>query len=377
MKRITPVLCAAMLVLPLVLLADTLTVPAVTSLPVGSAASPFFSDVRVFNTSYAAPVTVTAVYRCFLGTCPAAAPQATFTLGARESRAFDDMILAAFNAPATAGAVEFTSAGDSIRVTSRLYSPAATGGTNGMFVPGMQASQAHAVSVLTGLSNGAFRTNIGVYNGSDVALSATVRLFEGSALLGTQAISIGPRSGTQINRIFDVFGQGAVITTNAYAVVVSGSASAPLFTYAAVIDNATADSSFVAGDADLVPPSGPAATATPPASTPMPTPTPTSPAATVVDLTAQQFRWTFGGSGSTFVMHVGQTYELRMRTLDVTHGFSGLPEIGLSGAALFPGAAVVVQTVRPTSEQLGAHVFVCDIECGSGHGFAGTIQIDQ
>ena len=379
MRRTTPVLGAAMMALPLVLFADTLTVPAVTSLPVGSAASPFFSDVRVFNTSYAAPVPVTAVYRCFLGTCPAAAPQVTFTLGPRESRAFDDMILSAFNAPATAGAVEFTSSGDSIRVTSRLFSPAATGGTNGMFVPGMNTSQAHAISVLTGLANGAFRTNIGMYNGNDVGVSATIRLFAGTALLGAQTVSIGPRSGTQINRVFDGFGQGAVITTNAYAVVESGSASAPLFTYAAVIDNATADSSFVAGDADLPPPQGPVATATPPppAATPTPTPTPTSSAATVVDLTAQQFRWCFSGGGGSFVMHVGQTYELRMRTLDVTHGFSGLPEIGLSGVALLPGSAVVVQTIRPTSDQLGAHVFLCDIECGVGHGFAGTIQINQ
>lgn len=248
-----------------------------------------------------------------------------------------------------------------------------------MFVPGMNTSQAHAISVLTGLANGAFRTNIGMYNGNDVGVSATIRLFAGTALLGAQTVSIGPRSGTQINRIFDGFGQGAVITTNAYAVVESGSASVPLFTYAAVIDNATADSSFVAGDADLPPPQGPVATATPPSSaaTPTPTPTPTSPAATVVDLTAQQFRWSFSGGGSSFVMHVGQTYELRMRTLDVTHGFSGLPEIGLSGVALLPGSAVVVQTIRPTSDQLGAHVFLCDIECGVGHGFAGTIQINQ
>src|SRR6266545_5334159 len=143
------------------LLSDRLTLPAVTSLPVGSAASPFFSDVRVFNTSYTAPVSVTAVYRCFLGGCPGTAPQMTFTLSPRESKAFDDMIVSAFNAPSTAGAVEFTSEGDSVRVTSRLFSPVSGGGTNGMFVPGMKTSQAHGVSVLTGLSNGLFRTNVG------------------------------------------------------------------------------------------------------------------------------------------------------------------------------------------------------------------------
>jgi hypothetical protein len=361
--------------------ADTLTVPAVTSLPVGSAASPFFSDVRVFNTSYTAPVGVTAVYRCFLGACPAAPPQITFTLGPRESRPFDDMIQSAFNAPSTAGGVEFTSSGDSIRVTSRLFSPAAGGGTNGMFVPGLKASEAHATSVLTGLANGAFRTNIGFFNANDVGVSATIRLFQGGALLGSQTVTVGPHAGTQINRIFDVFGQGAVLTTNAFAVVESGNAAAPLFAYAAVIDNVTADSSFVAGDPDVPLPLGdPAPTATPPGSTPpspTPTPTPTTAATVVVNLTAEQFKWSFDGGGTSFVMHVGQTYEVHMKTLDVTHGFSGLPGIGLSGAALSPGAAVIVQTVRPTADQVGTHVFVCDILCGSGHGFAGNIQITQ
>ena len=137
MKRLAlSVFSCGIALVPASLLADMLTLPAVTSLPVGAAASPFFSDVRVFNTSYTSSVSVTAVYRCFVGACPGTAPQVTFVLGARESRAFDDMILSSFGAASTAGAVEFTSSGDSVRVTSRLYSPVATGGTNGMFVPG-------------------------------------------------------------------------------------------------------------------------------------------------------------------------------------------------------------------------------------------------
>src|SRR4030095_364802 len=101
------ILPAAVLVLllapPRFVSAETITIPAVPSLPPGAAASPFFSDVRAFNSSYTTPVTVTAVYRCFLGTCPAGAPQVTFTLAARESRAFDDMVNATFNAPGSAG----------------------------------------------------------------------------------------------------------------------------------------------------------------------------------------------------------------------------------------------------------------------------------
>jgi hypothetical protein len=356
--------------------AETITLPAVTSLPAGAAASPFFSDVRVFNTSYTTPASVTAVYRCFLGTCPAAAPQASFVPSPRESRAFDDMVLATFNAPSSAGAVEFTSSGTAVRVTSRLFSTAPVP-TVGMFIPGLPATAAHTTSVLTQLANGAFRTNIGVYNANDVGAAATIRLFVGTALLGIQTVPLGPHSGTQINRIFDVVGQGAVSTTNAYAVVESS--GAPLFTYAAVIDNATTDPIFVPGAEDQPRPAGPDITATPPVlATPTPPPnptaTPTPPPATItVTLTAQQFRWSFNGGVNTFTMQVGQTYEVHMRSLDVTHGFPGLPELGMAQRAL--GSSEIVQTVRPTAASIGNHVFPCDIECGVGHGFAGTIVV--
>jgi hypothetical protein len=356
-----------------VLPAETITLPAVTSLPVGSAASPFFSDVRVFNTSYTSPASVTAVYRCFLGACPSAAPQASFVLAPRESRAFDDMVLATFNAPSTGGAVEFTSSGSDVRVTSRLYSTAPIP-TVGMFIPGLRGPEAHATSVLTSVANGAFRTNIGLYNGNDVGAVATIKLFNGAALLGVHTVPLAPRSGTQVNRIFDVVGQAGVTTTNAYAVVESD--GAPLFTYAAVIDNATTDPIFVTGATDERGPSGPVATATPPAPAPTPTPTPTPPSSAItVNLTAQTFRWSFNGGGTSFVMQAGQTYEVHMRSLDVTHGFPGIAVLGMEQTALGPGE--IVQTVRPTAGQVGTHTFECDIECGSGHGFQGSIQVVQ
>ncbi|HSE63728.1 MAG TPA: hypothetical protein VLG15_08985 [Thermoanaerobaculia bacterium] len=372
MKRIALSIClCALAMLAAVLPADTVTLPAVTSLPVGSAASPFFSDVRVFNTSYTSPASVTAVYRCFLGACPAAAPQASFVLSPRESRAFDDMVLATFNAPSTGGAVEFTSSGTDVRVTSRLYSTAPIP-TVGMFIPGLRGSEAHATSVLTSVANGAFRTNIGLYNGNDVGAVATIKLFNGTTLLGVRTIPLPPRSGTQLNRIFDVVGQAGVTTTNAYVVVESD--GAPLFTYAAVIDNATTDPIFVTGAEDERGPSGPVATATPPAPAPTPTPTPTPPASAItVNLTAQTFRWSFNGGGTSFIMQAGQTYEVHMRSLDVTHGFPGIPQLGMEQTAL--GPTEIVQTVRPTEGQVGTHTFECDIECGSGHGFQGSIQV--
>ena len=46
-----------------VALSENVTLPAAASI-VGGA--PFFSDVRAFNTSYTAPLQVTATYRCFI-----------------------------------------------------------------------------------------------------------------------------------------------------------------------------------------------------------------------------------------------------------------------------------------------------------------------
>jgi plastocyanin len=291
------------------LLSDTVTLPAVTSLPVGAAASPFFSDVRVFNTSYTSAVSVTAVYRCFLGTCPGAAPQVTFTLSPRESRPFDDMISSAFNTPSTAGAVEFSSPGSSVRVTSRLYSPVASGGTNGMFVPGMNVSDAHSASVLTELSNGLFRTNIGVYNGNDTGVSATVKLYNGTTLLGTQTVNLGPRSGTQLNRIFDMVGQAGMTTTNAFAVVAADNPNLGLFAYAAVIDNATADSSFVSGAEDV------------------PAPAQVSSQTINVNLINYSFS---PGTGQPIQVTAGAPTTLFFESTQGTHGFSGVSALGIS-----------------------------------------------
>jgi hypothetical protein len=294
------------------LFSDTLTLPAVTSLPPGSAASPFFSDVRVFNTSYTAPVTVTAIYRCFLGTCPASAPQINFTLSPRESRAFDDMISSAFNAPSSAGAVELTSSGDLVRVTSRLYSPAVGGGTNGMFVPGLKNSEAHSVSVLPGLANGLFRTNIGVYNREDSGVNVTIKLFNGTTLLGTQSVILGTHSGTQINRIFDAVGQSAMTTTNAFAVVTADNPTADLFTYAAVIDNATADSSFVSGEEDVAAPTGP------------------SPTAETINVSLSNYSFSPGTSAPIQVT-AGAATTLFFESGQGTHGFSGISALGING----------------------------------------------
>src|SRR5262249_19240928 len=102
-RALLSLLGSAILATPASSQIERITIPAVASI-VG--VSPFFSDVRVFNTSYASAVEITATYRCFLGSCPAALATETFVLAPRQARAFDDMVATTFHAANSAGGVE-------------------------------------------------------------------------------------------------------------------------------------------------------------------------------------------------------------------------------------------------------------------------------
>ncbi len=266
--------------------------------------SPFYSDVRIFNTSYTDGLSVTATYRCFLGSCPTAGSPFVVTLSPRESIAFDDICVAVFGAPDSAGGVEFSYVGEpeQLVVTSRLYSTAPVP-TVGMFVPGLNLSDAHPDTALTSVRNGGpgagFRTNVGVFNPTASVVTGTFRLFDGNAAVGNPvAFTVEPHSGGQVNDVFRAAGVETLITGNAVVVV---HASGALFSYAAVIDNETSDPYLVRGAPDRPPQAfTPAATATPgqPSSTPTPTltatatptPTPTPPAApTLMQIQAGTF----------------------------------------------------------------------------------------
>jgi plastocyanin len=264
--------------------AETKTLPAAASIQGGN---PFFSDVRVFNTSYTSSLDVTATYRCFIANvaCPATAPQILFTLAPRQSKAFDDMVAdtTGFATPDTAGGVEFNFSGtsDQLVVTSRLFSSEPFNSV-GMFIPGLDHSDAHATTVLTSVRHDpntppgtGFRTNVGVFNPEDATATVTFTIFDGGRnQLGTPVTrSVPGHSGVQVSGIFEAAGAGAVSTSNAVIVV---SSSLEIFTYAAVIDNHTADPIFVVGAQDQ-----PEQAITPVGTPVGATPTPTAPGPTV------------------------------------------------------------------------------------------------
>jgi plastocyanin len=237
--------------------AEEVTLPAVASV---QGLNPFFSDVRVFNTSYTTSLNVTATYRCFIS-CSGSLPQLAIVLAPRQSKAYDDMIANAFGSPNSAGGVEFDTDGveGQLVVTSRLYSTTPVP-TVGMFIGGVEASKALTTSVLTSIRNGGtgagFRTNAGFYNENAIPASVTFQIFDGGAAIGSAVTqSVGGHSGAQVNNIFGAAGVGSTATENAVIVVTSATA---VFSYAAVIDNNTTDPIFVAGSAD---PMAPASTA--------------------------------------------------------------------------------------------------------------------
>ena len=239
-----------------VLAQERITIPAVASV-VG--ASPFFSDVRVFNAS-SSPIELTATYRCFVAACPGTAPQETFTVEPRESRAFDDMIDDTFHAPNSAGGVEIdvVSGGTAadVVVTSRLYSTAPEP-TVGMFVPGVTAAAAHRYSVLPQIANGGagdgFRTNVGAFNGQDTPATVVFAVYWDGHWVGQVERTIPAHSGTQINNIFGSGGINHPELETTDAVVTVQTNGPPVFSYAAVIDNHTTDPIFVRGAADVAP----------------------------------------------------------------------------------------------------------------------------
>jgi heme/copper-type cytochrome/quinol oxidase subunit 2 len=92
----------------------------------------------------------------------------------------------------------------------------------------------------------------------------------------------------------------------------------------------------------------------------------------VVHLVATDFQWDFEGGGRTFVMHVGQTYELHVRSGDpagrAAHGFGGIPGLALPAKALQPGSPDAIFLVTPTAAQMGTFGFACNMpSCGGGH----------
>ena len=229
-------------------LATSLTLPVAASLH-GASASFFHSDVTLTNSS-AESAAVTARYRCSTGSCKQS--DQTVSLAAGESRVLTDIVATLFQAPETAGAIEFEGPAG-VLVESRLYTPSRPAATTGAALAGFPDACAASQAVLTALSHSAdatrgFRSNVGVYNPNDVPLMLDFDLRDPQGgPLARFTRPVGPKASVQF-RVFDEAGVTRDVA-DAYCVV-RGDGAHRFFAYAAVVDNRTQDSTLVSGRAD-------------------------------------------------------------------------------------------------------------------------------
>ena len=93
------------------------------------------------------------------------------------------------------------------------------------------------------------RTNIGFFNPNSAAITVRLELRDGTgALLGTNTLALPPQAQQQ-NGIGVYF--PGVDVSNATNMTMSFDAAAGIFGYAAVNDNVSADSSYVAAISDV------------------------------------------------------------------------------------------------------------------------------
>jgi len=238
---------------------ETLTIPAAASIH-GNAGTFFHNDLWVVNRSYANPITVRALYRCFAGqTCDSATK--TFGVGTRRGVHYTDVVGTLFGSPETAGAIELTwdSTLGAISASSRVYTPSLPAPTTGAGIPARKASEALTRALFTGLGSSGgtltsgFRSNAGAYNPNDTSATVTFTLYMGTGngeVLGTPVTRTWePREAYQVNDVFAAAGT-TVNTPNVYLVV---TATAPVFPYVTVIDNQSGDSIFVQPTEDEAP----------------------------------------------------------------------------------------------------------------------------
>ncbi|HQP87376.1 MAG TPA: hypothetical protein PLL76_14070 [Thermoanaerobaculia bacterium] len=203
------------------------------------------------------PVAVLGEHRCFPGqTCTGRTHYWTDVLPRSFTRTVDT-VGTLFKDPSTSGAIELTydASISTIAAMSRTYSPSLPAPTTGTAIPALPASEARTRSLLIGLSasggdrSSGFRTNVGAYNPGNASAEVTVRLYDAAGRTIGSPIerTVGPREPMQINEVFGEAGVGHLLTNEAHAVVTS---TRPVFAFATVIDNRSADSIYVPGAPD-------------------------------------------------------------------------------------------------------------------------------
>ncbi len=212
----------------------------------------FVTDVRVFNPSYTTNAAALVEYLTGGATATASV---VVNLAPRGMAVLDDIGGASgLNVNGTIGALRVSSA-TQLAVTSRIYADLRSSGkgTLGQFIAAQPRANGLRRGVLPQLSNrsdtsSGYRTNIGFFNPNSSPVTVRLELRDtAGAFVGTNTITLNALSQQQ-NAIGAYF--PSVDLSNAPNLSLSFDAAAPVFGYAAVNDNVSADSIYVVAQPD-------------------------------------------------------------------------------------------------------------------------------
>lgn len=222
-----------------------------------AAGTTFVTDVRIFNPSYT--TATTALLEYFTSSVvPSSTANASMavTIAPRGTAVLDDVAGASnLNVVGTTGAIRVSSAGP-LAVTSRIYADLrSTGrGTQGQFVLAQARANALRRGVLPQLSHSlnaatGFRTNVGIFNPNPGPVTIRLELRDKDGALVEQATITVPGLSQQ-QRSLATYLHETEHVANPENLTLSFDAAAPVFVYAAVNDNVSADSILVPAQPD-------------------------------------------------------------------------------------------------------------------------------
>jgi len=326
-------------------------------LSIGGTTGSFHTDMRIFNPSTTKDIQVTAYLLAVGNADNSGAQTKVITVAKRQMLVYNDVLSALFNVGGLGG-LRLKSDDDFI-ATQRIYSLAADGSTTGQFIPGLDNSSAKKKGVIIQLRNnggagqvGTFRTNVGAVNPNAVAASVTWRLYDkNNNLVGQAMTETMPPFAVKSPTSIGAFATGGVpASADLSDAWISYESDQPLFAYASIVDNATADGTLIPNFEDT----GVAQTGTPPSTL----------RTFEVTLREGQITVTPALDG---IMN-GESIKFRIHSADLEHGFRLTSPTGavLTDRLYKPSDGTIEQTVTIPRE--GTYAYFCtNTTCSSQH----------
>ncbi|MHB0972344.1 MAG: cupredoxin domain-containing protein [Thermoanaerobaculia bacterium] len=333
-----------------------LTIPSIASakdvyLAIAGSVGVFRTDARIFNPSGTKDITITATFLP-AGQDNSGAQSKTIPVLKRQMVTLNDVVTSLFQGTGL-GAIRLSCPDDFV-ATSRIYA-GLTDGTLGQFVQGLDAATAKQKGVMIQLKSsgvtgqkGTFRTNYGFVNPHNTATEVKYRIYDKSnAQVGAEVTQTVQPQSVVFPLTLDPN------SANLSDGFITFTASQTVFGFSSVVDNGTTDPTFIAASED--------------------TGSPVTPGPTTREFSVTARQWQFDiVPGGKITAKVGDTVVLRIKSADVTHGFS------MPGFVSQRTLTSQEQTITFTANQAGDFIYFCTVPtCGAGHaGMDGTMTIE-